>query len=164
MGLASSQDYIRQVSVPQEAYTPEYFNNLYSPIMEQVGGTGPVGYARMGLLDISPEMENQQAEQDFLKQNLLFRMGSATVPSYFGTAPDLSGMSLLGPIAQPQGGVSNYQAQQITPDYLQQMADREAAEEAERIRRQQQQQQQQRQQQGRRTTEADINRIIGFNK
>ena len=160
MGLPSSSNYVRQVSFPQEAYTPEYFNNLYSPMIGQVGGTGPVGYARMGLLDIAPQMESEQAEQDFLKQNLLFRMGTATMPSYFGAPPDVSGMSLLGPVAQPQASASNYQAQPISPDYLQQMAEQEAAEEAERIR----QQQQQLQQQGRRTTEADARRMYNFGK
>lgn len=144
MGLPSSSNYVRQVSLPQEAYTPEYFSNLYNPIIDQVGGTGPVGYARMGLLDVAPQMQNRQAEQDFLKQNLLFRMGSATVPSYFGTPPDVSGMSLLGPLAQPQGSTSNYQAQQITPDYLQRMAEEEAAREEEKRRQQQAAQQRRR--------------------
>ena len=144
MGQAASQNYVR--SLPQETYTPEYFSELYSPLMGGDEYTGPAGYARMGLLDIAPTMDDKQKEEDFLRQNLAFRMSGATIPSYFSAPPDLSDMFLLGPLPQTGGLYGDYQAERITPQILQQRAAAESAAQAA------QQQQRQQQTQRRRLT------------
>ena len=141
MGQAASQNYVR--SLPQETYTPEYFAELYSPLMGGDEYTGPAGYARMGLLDIAPTMEDRQKEEDFLRQNLAFRMSGATIPSYFSTPPDLSDMFLLGPLPQTGGLYGDYQAERITPQILEQRAAAESAAQAAQQAAQQQQRQQQ---------------------
>ena len=144
MGQAASQNYVR--SLPQETYTPEYFAELYNPLMGGDEYTGPAGYARMGLLDIAPTMDDKQKEEDFLRQNLAFRMSGATIPSYFSAPPDLSDMFLLGPLPQTGGLYGDYQAERITPQILEQRAASESAAQAA------QQQQRKKQTQRRRLT------------
>lgn len=116
---------VRQVYTPQE----KYLQQISDPNAPQV-------YGRKGLLDIAPNMAGTLFEPfNFEAMNLAYRLPVGTVPSYFSGDYDISDMSLLGGFSGAPGG--DYKATNVTPDYLQRMAEEEAAREEEKRRQQQ---------------------------